>query len=93
MVNQLYHTWFRQVSQLWRQEHLPRLRTITWMLIGIYEPLGASASHRRQDSRTRHYAQQDTPPGALFESDGLVGPHLVCSDRPLLAAHGGRDHR
>ncbi len=36
MVNQLYHTWFRQVSQLWSKEHLPRLRTLTWMLVGIY---------------------------------------------------------
>ncbi len=36
MVNQLYNSWFRQVEQLWPTEHLPLLRNITWLLVGIY---------------------------------------------------------
>ncbi len=36
MVNQLYHTWFRRVCQLWPEERVTRLRNLAWLVVGIY---------------------------------------------------------
>ena len=35
-INRLYHTWFRQVGQLWPDLRVTRQRNFTWLLIGIY---------------------------------------------------------
>lgn len=35
-VTQLYHTWFRQIAQLWPGERVTRLRNLAWLLVGIY---------------------------------------------------------
>jgi hypothetical protein len=36
MVNQLYHTWLRQLRQLRPAERVTRLRAMAWLLAGIY---------------------------------------------------------
>jgi hypothetical protein len=36
MANQLYHTWFRQVRQLWPNQRVTRVRNFAWLLVGIY---------------------------------------------------------
>ena len=35
-INNLYHTWFRRVEQLWPDLRVTRQRNFTWLLIGIY---------------------------------------------------------
>lgn len=35
-INRLYHTWFRQVEQLWPDLRVTRRRNMTWLLVGIY---------------------------------------------------------
>jgi hypothetical protein len=37
MANRLYHTWFRQVRQLWPNQRKTRLRNFAWLLVGIYQ--------------------------------------------------------
>lgn len=37
MVNHLYHTWLQRVRQLWPDERITRLRTLVWLLVGIYQ--------------------------------------------------------
>jgi hypothetical protein len=36
-INQIYHTWFRWLKQLWPEEHLPSIRNAAWFLTGVYE--------------------------------------------------------
>ncbi len=37
MVNQLYHTWFQRVRQMWPVERRTRLRNLVWLMVGIYQ--------------------------------------------------------
>jgi hypothetical protein len=36
-INRLYHTWFLRIRQLWPHERISRLRTFTWLMVGIYQ--------------------------------------------------------
>lgn len=44
MVNQLYHTWIRQMRQLLPQERITRLRNLVWLMLGIYQSKTAHLS-------------------------------------------------
>lgn len=36
-INRLYSTWFAQIEQLRPEERITRQRTLTWLLVGIYQ--------------------------------------------------------
>jgi hypothetical protein len=36
-INQLYHTWFKRITQLRPGERVTRLRNLAWMLVGIFQ--------------------------------------------------------
>ena len=36
-ANRLYHTWFERIRQLRPDEHITRLRNLTWLMVGIYQ--------------------------------------------------------
>ena len=36
-INHLYHTWLSQIRQLRPGERITRLRSFTWLLVGIYQ--------------------------------------------------------
>ncbi len=35
-INQLYHTWFARIQQLWPTERITRLRNLAWLLVGVF---------------------------------------------------------
>lgn len=35
-INQVYHTWFQRIRQLWPEERVTRLRNLAWLMTGIY---------------------------------------------------------
>ena len=43
-TNHLYHTWFNWIEQLRPGERVTRLRTLTWLLVGIYRSKGVHLS-------------------------------------------------
>ena len=36
-INRLYHTWFQKIRQLRPDERVTRVRTLVWLMIGIYQ--------------------------------------------------------
>lgn len=37
MINQLYHTWIKQIQQLRPKERITRVRTLAWMMMGMFQ--------------------------------------------------------
>lgn len=35
-INRLYHSWLRQITQLYPGERITRLRNLVWLMVGIY---------------------------------------------------------
>jgi hypothetical protein len=36
-INELYHNWLRQISQLLPDERITRIRNLAWLMVGIFE--------------------------------------------------------
>ena len=36
-VNQMYHTWFQWLGQLWPQAHVPRWRNAAWFMTALQD--------------------------------------------------------
>jgi hypothetical protein len=36
-INQLYHNWMTQISQLRPNERITRVRNLVWLMVGIFE--------------------------------------------------------
>jgi hypothetical protein len=36
-INELYHTWFKEIRQLRPQERITRIQNFAWLLVGIHQ--------------------------------------------------------
>ena len=36
-TNQLYHTWFQRIQQMWPHLRVTQRRNLAWLLVGIYQ--------------------------------------------------------
>ena len=36
-INQMYHTWFQWLGQLWPQAHVPRWRNAAWFMTSLLD--------------------------------------------------------